>query len=175
MNVPKADLRGSVQRALGVQNERLQSLRNAVDPVAVEIREVDEHCRTLNFLLEALEDEAASHIEAGGIGFGSSMTLRNLDSDTVSTHRIMSGDALDLDAGHMSIESVLGSALLGKNAGDVIVVATPGGERRLRVEEFRTLFDFLDDCSNEKKSARVKKKSAPARRSRQAPVAEAGR
>src|SRR3989304_2984957 len=46
------------------------------------------------------------------LGFGSRVTLLDLDSGEETTHTIVAGDEIDLDAGHISMASPIGRALL---------------------------------------------------------------
>ena len=78
------------------------------------------------------------------VGFGSEVTLEDPDAGTPDTHRLMTGDAMDLDAGHISTDSPLGMALLGRSVGDVVEVQTPRGTRRVRIVGLQTLPAFLD-------------------------------
>lgn len=78
------------------------------------------------------------------VGFGSQVTIGDLDSGERTEHRLMTGEAMDLDAGHISTDSPLGMALLGRSVGDVVEVETPRGTRRLRVVGVLTLPAFLD-------------------------------
>lgn len=78
------------------------------------------------------------------VGFGSRLTVQNLDTGDVLTYTITAGDYLDLDAGEVSIASPLGRALVGSRVGDEVTVQLPGGERRFRVLELTTLPEMLD-------------------------------
>lgn len=78
------------------------------------------------------------------VGFGSEVTLEDLDAGAHDTHRLMTGEAMDLDAGHISTDSPLGMALLGRREGDVVEVETPRGMRRVRIVGVQTLPAFLD-------------------------------
>jgi transcription elongation GreA/GreB family factor len=68
-----------------------------------------------------------------GAGFGSRVRLLDLDSGARLDYTLMAGDAIDLDAGQISLASPVGQALLGRGEGDEVSVRTPLGARRLRV------------------------------------------
>lgn len=72
-------------------------------------------------------------------GFGSRLRLENLDTGDEVTYTIVAGDFMDIDAGHISMASPLGRALLGSRVDDEVTVQLPGGERRFRVLELTTL------------------------------------
>jgi hypothetical protein len=69
-------------------------------------------------------------------------------------HRLMSGEAMSLEVGHVSVESPMGSALLGRRVGEVVRVASPGGERELRVDRMQTLDELLDELGGEAEAKR---------------------
>jgi transcription elongation factor GreA len=67
------------------------------------------------------------------VGFGSTVEVEDEQSGKRSTYRLVSSGEADAAQGLLSAESPVAAALDGKRAGDVGVVATPRGERRLRV------------------------------------------
>lgn len=73
------------------------------------------------------------------VGFGSRLTVENADTGDEFTYTIVSGDFMDLEAGHISMASPLGRAFLGASAGDEIVVELPAGTRRFRILDLVTL------------------------------------
>lgn len=83
-------------------------------------------------------------VEPDVVGFGSRVLLQDLDTGETETHHVMASEAMDFDAGHVSLESPLGAALLGKAADTVVDVTTPMGLRRLRVLAVRSLLDLLE-------------------------------
>lgn len=166
MSVSQAELRRNVQRALRAQDERLQKLSRVPDSAHLEVAGTERRRRVLAFMLEGLDSDEVPEVAPGVIGFGSHLVIRDLDTDVISSHRIMSGDALDLDEGHMSIDSALGFALVGRSVGEVVAVDTPGGRRTLRIEQFQTLFDLLDEVGGTPPVAPVKNAARPSRRVR---------
>jgi len=73
--------------------------------------------------------------EFGGAAASSGATVAVLDLDTgeETKYVLMSGERLDIDAGHVSRDSPIGQALFGARAGAVVSVETPQRTRRLRV------------------------------------------
>ena len=57
-------------------------------------------------------------IPADRVGFGSSVRVLNLVTHEETTFKIVAGDYIDLDAGHISLESPIGRGLLGARQGD---------------------------------------------------------
>jgi len=63
------------------------------------------------------------------VGFGSVVTLENLDNGGQVTYQIVGPDESDIPSGKISITSPLGKALIGKEVDEEIKVQTPGGEK----------------------------------------------
>ncbi|MGD8319763.1 MAG: transcription elongation factor GreA [Gemmatimonadota bacterium] len=73
------------------------------------------------------------------VGFGSRVKVKELDMDEVFDFTIVSGDFIDLDAGHISMASPIGRGLLGAAVDEEVRVQLPAGERRYKVLELTTL------------------------------------
>jgi transcription elongation factor GreA len=69
------------------------------------------------------------------VGIGASVRLRDLDSGELDDYRIVGAGETDPAAGSISYLSPVGSALIGRQVGDVIEVKTPKGRLRLEVLE----------------------------------------
>jgi transcription elongation factor GreA len=65
----------------------------------------------------------------GKVGFGSTVTLENLNNGGQVTYQIVGPDESDISSGKISIASPLGRALIGKAAEDEVTVQTPGGAK----------------------------------------------
>lgn len=72
-------------------------------------------------------------------GFGSEVTVLEVDSGQEVTYTLSAGEFIDVDAGEVSLASPIGYALLRRRPGDEVVVATPRGERRFKVVALTTL------------------------------------
>lgn len=83
------------------------------------------------------------HLPADRVGFGSRVRLEDLATGEQVEYTIVTGDFIDLDAGHISMASPLGQALLGRAVGDEVNVRLPGGERRFQVLELTTIHDLV--------------------------------
>ncbi len=83
------------------------------------------------------------HLPVDRIGFGSRVRLKDLGSGEVVEYTIVTGDFIDLDAGHISMASPLGQALLGRAVGEEVPVRLPAGERRFEVLEVATIHDMI--------------------------------
>ena len=73
------------------------------------------------------------------VGFGSKVTVQDLDMGETFEFTITAGDFVDFDSGQVSLASPIGKGLLGARKGGVVEVALPRGERRYEVLELLTL------------------------------------
>jgi transcription elongation factor GreA len=71
-------------------------------------------------------------LEGSKVAFGATVKLANENGDEVS-YRILGADEADLNQGSISITSPVARSLLGKEAGDEVVIKTPGGPRTYEV------------------------------------------
>ena len=71
----------------------------------------------------------------GKVIFGSTVYLRDLDSDKLLTYRIVGEDEADVKENLISVGSPISRALIGKEEGEVVVVHAPGGEREYELEK----------------------------------------
>ena len=69
----------------------------------------------------------------GKVGFGSIVTLENLDNGGKATYQIVGPDESDISSGKISIASPLGKALIGKEMEDEVKVQTPGGAKNYTI------------------------------------------
>ncbi len=66
-------------------------------------------------------------------GFGSTVVLVDESTGRELNYTLVAQPQQDPAAGRISVETPVGKALVGKRAGDVATIATPRGERKLRV------------------------------------------
>ena len=67
----------------------------------------------------------------------SKVEFTNLATDTRMCFEIVSPHEMDLEAGKISLKSPIGSALMGRKAGETVVVNVPSGTLRLRIDSIR--------------------------------------
>ena len=82
------------------------------------------------------------------VGFGSKVKIRDLTMDEVFDYTIVAGDYIDLDAGHISLASPIGQALLGARKGEEVDATLPAGKRQYRILELSTLPQQLASDGN---------------------------
>ena len=69
----------------------------------------------------------------GKVGFGSVVTVENLQNGDRVTYQIVGPDESDISSGKISIASPLGRALIGKEEEDEVKVQTPGGAKNYTI------------------------------------------
>ncbi len=152
-----------IRERLGDEIERLSHELNVVLPEAIskavemgDLRENAEYKSALErqeFVQARIEQlsrrlSELAKIDVGTMppdraGFGSKVTIYDLDEKEEMTITLVAGDFMDLDAGHVSLESPIGSGLLGVREAEEVTVQLPGGERRYRVKSLVTLPEQL--------------------------------
>ncbi|HEY0305707.1 MAG TPA: GreA/GreB family elongation factor [Longimicrobiales bacterium] len=85
-----------------------------------------------------------TRISPDHVGFGSKVKLRDEQSNAEITYSLVFGDYIDLDSDQISMASPIGSALLGKQLNDEVVVKLPRGDRTYRIVELTTLPQMLE-------------------------------
>jgi transcription elongation factor GreA len=115
-------------RAHGDLNENAEYVAAKEQQSFVEkkIREIEE---------KLANSEIIDHINLldGKVGFGSTVTLENLDNGGKVTYQIVGPDESDISSGKISIASPLGKALIGKELEDEVIVQTPGGAKNYTI------------------------------------------
>jgi transcription elongation factor GreA len=74
---------------------------------------------------------------SGTIKFGATVTLVDCDTDEERTYQIVGEPEADLEKGLLNIRSPLARALIAKDEGDTVDVATPGGVRSYEIIAIR--------------------------------------
>jgi len=75
------------------------------------------------------------------VGYGSRVTLIDAEKGDELTYRLVTAEESDVAQGLISTTSPIGRALLGKQQGDVVRVATPAGARTFEVVSLQTIHD----------------------------------
>ncbi len=85
---------------------------------------------------DRIKNAEVVEVASGGVvGFGSTVVVEDEQSGKRTTYRIVASREADLAQGLLSAESPVAAALDGKRAGEVGIVSTPRGERRLKLVE----------------------------------------
>ena len=73
----------------------------------------------------------------GRVVFGSTVELTDTATDEAVTYQIVGEDEADIKLGKISYSSPIAKALIGKFAGDVAEVRTPGGVKEFEIVDVR--------------------------------------
>jgi transcription elongation factor GreA len=73
----------------------------------------------------------------GRVVFGCTVEMEDVDGGQTVTYQIVGDDEADLKHGKISLNSPVARALIGKYAGDVAEVQTPGGKREYEILDVR--------------------------------------
>ncbi|NWG53801.1 MAG: transcription elongation factor GreA [Hydrogenophilaceae bacterium] len=94
--------------------------------------------------LAELEDKIAraqvidvSKLSGKQVKFGATVTVLDEDTNQKANYKIVGEDESDVKAGKVSITSPLARALIGKEVGDVVEVAAPGGAKSYEILKIR--------------------------------------
>ena len=71
----------------------------------------------------------------GKVIFGSTVTVKDLESDKKIKYQIVGQDEADVSKNYIYFRSPIGKAFIGKELGDMVVVQTPSGERSFEILE----------------------------------------
>ncbi|MAB40916.1 MAG: transcription elongation factor GreB [Pseudomonadales bacterium] len=100
------------------------------------LREIDSRVRFLRKRLEALKVVDQPPSDPSRIYFSASVELEDEDGKILKL-RIVGPDEIDPKQQHISIDSPMARALLGKQLDDEVCVMAPGGERLYWVTDIR--------------------------------------
>ncbi|MBI2073470.1 MAG: GreA/GreB family elongation factor [Gemmatimonadetes bacterium] len=74
-----------------------------------------------------------SKIPKDKIGLGSRVEVQDAETKERETYELVIPDAMDVDAGHISVASPLGRGLLDHKAGETVTIRLPATTRRLKI------------------------------------------
>ncbi|MEN9580682.1 MAG: hypothetical protein RJA70_3691 [Pseudomonadota bacterium] len=67
------------------------------------------------------------------VSFGATLTVLNVDTTEQTTYQVVGADESDIENGFISVSAPLARALIGKEAGDEVIVKLPGGTRTYEI------------------------------------------
>lgn len=82
-----------------------------------------------------------SQVPRDRIAFGSTVHLTDEETGEERVYRLVASEEVDTVRGWISPGSPVGQALVGRKEGDAVVIRTPGGSRRYKVDRVITLHD----------------------------------
>jgi transcription elongation factor GreA len=116
-------------------------------------RAIQERIRLLGQLASGLADVDLEALPIDGVGFGSTVTVEDLDGGRREEYTLVTGQLIDPDAGQVSLASPVGQALLGRGIGDTVEIRTPQKLRRVRIDALRTIHDRLGTNGRQRRPA----------------------
>lgn len=151
-----------LQRKIGDEAETLLHELNVILPKEIEkavaqgdLRENSEYTAALerqgfvrarlDYLarrMSQLGELDIENIPTDRVGFGSKVSVRDLEDDEIESFNLTIGDDVDIENNDISLESPIGRALLGKRKGELASVRLPAGAREFEVVDFETLHDL---------------------------------
>ena len=100
------------------------------------LREIHRRARFLKKRLEALTVVEDTPVNTGKVFFASWVQVED-EEGNATVYRIVGPDETDFERGHISIESPMGRALLGRTLGDEVVVRRPKGNMVFTIEDIQ--------------------------------------
>lgn len=77
--------------------------------------------------------------------FGATVTIEDVDSGERRVISIYGAEESDIEKGWISFEAPLGKGLIGKEVGDVVKVALPGGAREYEIVELAVTYEETEE------------------------------
>jgi transcription elongation factor GreA len=105
-----------------------------------------EHLRSR---LHKLSDVDLSKVPPDRVGLGSRVTVRDMSSKQEMVYELVIPDAVELEDGHISVSSPLGSAFLDRKVKETVTVALPAGNRKFKILKLETLHDLAKQAADE--------------------------
>jgi transcription elongation factor GreA len=96
---------------------------------------IENRVSELDFKLGNADIIDPSEVPKDRVVFASQVILENVDSGEEVEYKLVGPDESDVSAGLISVTSPLGRAMLGKKAGDEVVLQAPAGKRVYEVVE----------------------------------------
>lgn len=94
--------------------------------------------------LSELSDIDLETIPDDRIGFGSRVTLRDVEDDSTEVYTLAFGEHIDGEKAEISMASPIGKALLGRRAGEEVSVTLPMGTVGYEIMEFITIHEVTE-------------------------------
>jgi transcription elongation factor GreA len=116
------------------ENAEYEAAKERQGYVSARIGQLEQRIRELSlYSVESIPQKV--------VGYGSRVTLENLDDGETETYQMVFPEEVDPARGHISLGSPLGRALISKEVGDEVVVHTPKGKKSYQIVELLTLHD----------------------------------
>lgn len=119
------------------ENAEYEACKERQGYLNARIGQVEQRIRDLSlYSLHSMPREA--------VGYGSLVTIENEEDGAEETYELVFPEEVDPPAGRISVSSPLGKALLNREVGDEVTVATPKGRRNFQIVSLRTIHQRED-------------------------------
>lgn len=108
------------------ENAEYDAAKEAQAQLEIEIKNLEDNLARA----EVIDPTQFNHTK---VTFGATVTLEDCEAGTQVTYQIVGEVESDIKLGKISVQSPIGKALIGKEAGDVAEVHTPRGRREFEV------------------------------------------
>ncbi|MGH7965897.1 MAG: GreA/GreB family elongation factor [Candidatus Binatia bacterium] len=137
VRIPK-DLQEAAAHGDLSENAEYEAARARQDFVRARIAQLEERMRQLSlYNLSSIPHEV--------VAYGSRVKLEDIEGGQITEYQIVFPEEVDPAAGHISLHSPIGQALLRKAAGDEVEVITPQGKRCYQIIDLLTLHDLTGE------------------------------
>lgn len=137
VRIPK-DLQEAAAQGDLSENAEYEAARSRQDFVRARIGQLEERLRQLSLYdLSSIPHEM--------VAYGSRVKLEDITDGGIVEYQIVFPEEVDPAAGHISLHSPIGQALLRKEVGDEVEVITPQGKRSYQIIELLTLRDLTEE------------------------------
>ena len=120
------------------ENSEFEAARDRQQLVQAKLQQI---ARRLSELKEIDEQE----VPEDRVGFGSRVTVRDVDDGTEEEFKLAFGDDIDFENSEISMESPIGQALLGKEVGEEVSVRLPNGRVSYEIVDLMTLPQMAEE------------------------------
>ena len=125
----------TTRRHIFITEDDMARLRELVRQGRMASRKDQKHLAELDEELDLAEVIEAGDVMPDVVTMHSTVRVRDVDSDTSKVYTLVFPVEADIDQERISVLAPIGTALLGFRSGDVFNWRTPGGTRRLQIEE----------------------------------------
>lgn len=125
----------TTRRHIFITEDDMARLRELVRQGRMASRKDQKHLAELDQELDLAEVIEAGDVTPDVVTMHSTVRVRDVDSGASRVYTLVFPVEADIDQERISVLAPIGTALLGYRSGDVFDWRTPGGTRRLQIEE----------------------------------------
>ena len=109
------------------------------DAAKEELARIDYHINLLRRKLSNVQIVEAKDIGVDKVYLLNQVDLMDMNSGKKFTYVLVSPEEVDIKKGHISVQSPVGKALLGKSEGDIVNFKVPAGEKKWKIVKINPL------------------------------------